>query len=183
MDEETMEDVSGMPTRAQWKTLMDSYLESLHPSKRHKSLISQEVYDMIFRTLRNPDATRLGTPQFRFWARKMFQLVEAPNDPDVLVVTNGGRPVAIKEHIYDILCMCHYECGHGGRDKTCKVLREYYTWVPKELISNFVKVCPTCEPRRAMALKAKDRKFTSDIGLTGQEESSTSSSRFSVERL
>ncbi|KAL5525110.1 hypothetical protein ACEPAF_8979 [Sanghuangporus sanghuang] len=179
IDEDILDDVEGMPTRAQWKSIVESYLACLHPSKRHKSLISQEVYKMIFRTLKDPDATRLGTPQFRFWARKMFQLVEAPNN--ILVVTNAGRPVAIKEHIYDILCMCHSECGHGGRDKTCKVLREYYTWVPKELISNFVKECPTCAPRKLAASKSKEKR--AETTPVPSEERLLCAPRFSVERL
>ncbi|KAL5478793.1 hypothetical protein ACEPAI_2070 [Sanghuangporus weigelae] len=179
IDEDILDDVEGMPTRAQWKSIVESYLACLHPSKRHKSLISQEVYKMIFRTLKDPDATRLGTPQFRFWARKMFQLVEAPNN--ILVVTNAGRPVAIKEHIYDILCMCHSECGHGGRDKTCKVLREYYTWVPKELISNFVKECPTCAPRKLAASRSKEKRV--ETTPVPSEERLLCAPRFSVERL
>ncbi|KAH8114916.1 hypothetical protein DFH11DRAFT_1508304, partial [Phellopilus nigrolimitatus] len=146
IDEGELEDEQGMPTRAQWEVIVDNYLTCLHPRKRDKALITQNMHEMIFRTLVDPDATRLGTPQFRFWARKMFELVEAAG---ALVITNGGRPVAVKEHIYDILCMCHAESGHAGRDKTCKILREYYTWIPKELTANFVKACPTCMLKRA----------------------------------
>lgn len=140
------EDQLGMPTRAQWNKIMGRYLANLHPSKREKALISQDMHQMIYQTLIEPDVVRIGTPQFRFWCRKMFQVVDANG---ALVITNGGRPIAVKEYIYDILCMCHEESGHSGRDKTCKVLRDYYTWIPKELTASFVKACPTCAVKRS----------------------------------
>ena len=140
------EDEPGMPTRAQWKVIVREYLEGLHERKREKALISRKLHEMIYDTLMHPESTRLGSPQFRFWARKMFEMVEVAGST---VITHGGRPVAVKEHIYDILCMCHLESNHAGRDKTCKVLREYYTWIPKELTANFVKACPTCAVKRA----------------------------------
>lgn len=139
-------DKPGMPTRAEWTALMDKYLGHLHPSKRDKALISESMHKMIYQTLIEPDIYRVGTPQFRFWCRKMFQVVDANG---VLVLTNGGRPIAVKEYIYDILCMCHEESGHSGRDKTCKILRDYYTWIPKELTASFVKACPTCSIKRS----------------------------------
>ena len=139
-------DIPGMPTRAHWAHVVSSYLSALHSRKRDKALISSDLHRQIFDTLAHPDATHLGTPQFRFWARKMFRLVEAGG---AMVVTHGGRPVAVKERIYDILCMAHAEASHAGRDKTCKVLRDYYTWIPKELTAKFVKACPTCTSKRA----------------------------------
>lgn len=139
-------DSPGMPSYDQWQAIVNRYLRNLHERKRDKALITRAMHEMIFDTLSYPESTRVGTPQFRFWARKMFQLVEIAG---VSVITHVGRPVAVKEHMYEILCMCHAESDHAGRDKTCKVLRNYYTWIPKELVANFVKACPTCSKKRA----------------------------------
>ncbi|THH08827.1 hypothetical protein EW145_g2439 [Phellinidium pouzarii] len=189
IDEDNLQDKEGMPTRAEWEAVMESYLLGLHPSKREKALITHYMHGLIYRTLVDPDATRLGTPQFRFWARKMFQLVQ---DGDVLAITNGGRPVAVKENIYDILSMCHAESGHAGRDKTCKVLREYYTWIPKDLTASFVKACPTCKQKRSgEANLISERKIHSSdsaplskqLYLFKNDQSLAGPSQYSVERV
>ena len=65
------------------------------------------------------------------------------------VVLHENRPVAIMEQLYELFCYCHVRAGHGGRDKTCAVIREHYSWVPKELTAQFVKACPTCALKRS----------------------------------
>ncbi|KAF8127641.1 hypothetical protein EV363DRAFT_1343981 [Boletus edulis] len=65
------------------------------------------------------------------------------------VVLHENRPVAIMEQLYELFCYCHVRAGHGGRDKTCAVIREHYSWVPKELTAQFVKACPTCVSKRS----------------------------------
>lgn len=159
--QESFADTPGMPSQVQWHAIVESYLSNLHDRKRDKALINRTTHGMIFETLSCPESTHVGTPQFRFWARKMFQLVETSG---VTVITHGGRPVAVKEHMYEILCMCHAESDHAGRDKTCKVLRSYYTWIPKELVANFVKACPTCAKKRAFNVLFFDTsRFGEDI--------------------
>lgn len=64
------------------------------------------------------------------------------------LVTHENRPVAIRSQIYDVLVQCHNQSSHGGRDKTSAHVRRYYSWIPKELIARFVKVCPLCNARR-----------------------------------
>ena len=65
------------------------------------------------------------------------------------VVLHENRPVAIMEQLYALFCYCHVRAGHGGRDKTCAVIRAHYAWVPKELTAQFVKACPTCALKRS----------------------------------
>lgn len=65
------------------------------------------------------------------------------------VVLHENRPVAIMEQLYELFCYCHIRAGHGGRDKTCAVIRQHYSWVPKELTAQFVKACPTCALKRS----------------------------------
>ncbi|EKM52743.1 uncharacterized protein PHACADRAFT_99963, partial [Phanerochaete carnosa HHB-10118-sp] len=148
----------GLPSREECEEVINEYLQSLSIRKREKALITQEMFDDIWDVLQEPTA-RIRTPQFRFWVRKMFKLSHSPggsrdapyvpDDSDMVpVILHEGRPVAVKEQIHDILCFYHLASGHGGRDKTMAEVRDNYSWVPKELVSRFVKACPTCSSRR-----------------------------------
>ena len=143
----------GFPTYAQYKQVENAYIQSLTPRRQSKALISQSMFDRIWDVLHHPE--RQGeTAQFRFWARKMFTLSKTHRNT-LGVVTNGDEVpqevllhdnllVAVQEQLYDLLCYCHGMTGHGGRDKTCSLIRKHYTWVPKDLVSSFIKTCPTC---------------------------------------
>lgn len=143
----------GFPTRAQFCTIEEGYIDSLTPRRQGKALISQALFDRIWHVLHN-DYTLNETAQFRFWVRKMFVISEdhtlygehRPIGREVLL--HDGLLVAVREHIYELLCYYHGIANHGGRDKTCAYLRRDYTWVPKDLVAQFVKVCPTCIIRR-----------------------------------
>lgn len=54
----------------------------------------------------------------------MFQLQLGTVD----IICHDSKPVAIKEHIYDILVRAHREAHHGGRDKTSALVK----FVPKK---------------------------------------------------
>lgn len=111
---------SSFPTKAEFNVMVHSYLDSLSIRKRDKALISQEKYDSVLTILKDPRSAQTGTAQFRFWAKKMFELVSFEGD---LVVTHEGRPVAVQEQIYDVLVYCHGQAAHGGRDKTAAMVR------------------------------------------------------------
>ncbi|KAI0728808.1 hypothetical protein C8Q72DRAFT_973141 [Fomitopsis betulina] len=140
----------GMPTPAQYKAIEEEYIHSLHPRKREKALLSQAMFDMVWDVLHDPLRSRVGSPQFRWWVRKMFVLSydsaegESGGEAGLPVVLHEDRPVALKEQIYEVLCYCHDRSNHGGRDKTTMVIRDHYSWIPKELVAQFVKACPTC---------------------------------------
>lgn len=154
-------DRPGFPTYAQYKRIESIYIESLSPRKRDKALITQSMFDNIWDVLHDPDTREVETAQFRFWVRKMFALsdshptqVFATGDStttisSVPVVVHENRPVAIREQLYDLFIYCHGRSNHGGRDKTCAVIRQHYSWVPKELTAQFVKACPTCTLKRS----------------------------------
>ncbi|KAF8555181.1 hypothetical protein OG21DRAFT_1411221, partial [Imleria badia] len=156
-------DHPGLPTYADYKRIEAGYLHSLSPRKRDKALITQAMFDKIWDVLHQPEACTVETPQFRFWVRKMFTLSRARSmgigverataESDAAdftaVVLHENRPVAIMEQLYALFCYCHVRAGHGGRDKTCAVIREHYSWVPKELTAQFVKACPTCALKRS----------------------------------
>ncbi|KAF9221802.1 hypothetical protein BS17DRAFT_784710 [Gyrodon lividus] len=96
------------------------------------------------------------------------------------VVLHENRPVAVMEQLYELFCYCHAQAGHGGRDKTCAVIRQHYSWVPKELTSQFVKACPTCTLKRSgnpdlVALVQEHAQASQkEISLKGPDESSPS---------
>lgn len=135
----------GFPTQTQFQACLEKYLEELHPKKRGKALITQETFEAINRVLLNPTNSHLYTAQFRFWVRKMFNL-ESANGKNI--ITHEDRPVAIMDQLYSILVQCHDECGHGGRDKTVKEIKKYYSYIPKPIIALFVRVCPSCSSRQ-----------------------------------
>ncbi|KAI6026981.1 hypothetical protein EDC04DRAFT_2573524, partial [Pisolithus marmoratus] len=146
------------PTYEQYKRIEAAYLANLAPRNRAKALITQATFDQIWEVLWHPYTTRVGTPQFRFWVRKMFRLVDVQGrgyggvgkgEDFPPVVLHEDRPVAVMEQLYEVLCYCHGLTQHGGRDKTCAAVREHYSWVPKELVAQFVKGCPTCLMKRA----------------------------------
>ena len=153
--------LSGFPTYAQYKRVENAYIQSLTPRRRAKALISQSMFDRIWDVLHQPE--RQGeTAQFRFWARKMFTLSKTHRNTLGAVVNDDEVPqevllhdnllVAVQEQLYDLLCYCHGMTGHGGRDKTCSLIRKHYTWVPKDLVSSFIKACPTCIMKKCGSL-------------------------------
>ena len=155
------DECSGFPTYAQYKQVENSYIQSLTPRRQTKALISQSMFDRIWDVLHKPDCPK-ETAQFRFWARKMFTISKnyrntlgaAANNDEVLqeVLLHDNLLVAVQEQLYDLLCYCHGSTGHGGRDKTCALIRKHYTWVPKELVANFIKLCPTCISKKCGSL-------------------------------
>ena len=164
------DEFSGFPTYAQYKQVENSYIHSLTPRRQSKALISQSMFDRIWDVLKHPE--RQGeTAQFRFWVRKMFTLSKthrvtlgsAVNVPQE-VLLHDNLLVAVQEQLYDLLCYCHGMTGHGGRDKTCSLIRKHYTWVPKDLVSNFVKACPTCIMKKCGGLDSSSVTAQSTIG-------------------
>ena len=155
------DELSGFPTYAQYKQVENAYIQSLTPRRQSKALISQSMFDRIWDVLHTPE--RQGeTAQFRFWARKMFTLSKTHRNTLGVVVNDDEVPqevllhdnllVAVQEQLYDLLCYCHGMTGHGGRDKTCSLIRKHYTWVPKDLVSSFIKTCPTCIMKKCGSL-------------------------------
>lgn len=105
----------GFPTAAQFEEIVNEYVGSLNVKKQAKALLTQEMYNDILSVLLHPFETKTRSPQFRFWAKKMFQLASTPV---AHIVIHEHKPVAVKEQIYDILVQCHRQAAHGGRDKT-----------------------------------------------------------------
>ncbi|ORX60514.1 hypothetical protein DM01DRAFT_1317091 [Hesseltinella vesiculosa] len=138
------DDENQLPTPEEFQAIVDDYLNNLSPKKRDKALVDQHRYHLIQQVLRDPRNTAISTAQFRFWVKKMFQLQAGNLD----VICHDNKPVAIKEHIYDILVRAHREAHHGGRDKTSALVRRKYSWIPKELVARFVRHCPFCITRR-----------------------------------
>jgi hypothetical protein len=105
----------GFPTLAQFNAMVDDYLGSLSIKKQAKALLTQQMYDDILNVLIDPTGTKVGTAQFRFWAKKMFKVVTTQV---AHIVIHENKPVAVKEQLYEVLVQCHGQANHGGRDKT-----------------------------------------------------------------
>ncbi|ORY96579.1 hypothetical protein BCR43DRAFT_547874 [Syncephalastrum racemosum] len=134
------------PSDGEFESIVQNYLRNLSSKKRDKALVDRRRYSLIVRVLKDPRNTAISTAQFRFWVKKMFQLVPLRNGMDV--VCHDSKPVAMREEIYSILVRAHKEANHGGRDKTSALVRRRYSWIPKELIARFVRHCPFCISRR-----------------------------------
>ncbi|KAI9492088.1 hypothetical protein BDB00DRAFT_766068, partial [Zychaea mexicana] len=134
------------PSSEEFESIVQGYLDNLSSKKRDKALIDCHRYSLIIRVLKDPRNTAISTAQFRFWVKKMFQLV--PLYSGIEVVCHDNKPVAMREEIYAILVRAHKEANHGGRDKTSALVRRRYSWIPKELIARFVRHCPFCISRR-----------------------------------
>lgn len=104
------------PSISDFEAIVQGYLRNLSPKKRDKALVDRKRYSLIARVLKDPRNTSISTAQFRFWVKKMFQLVPGQNGLDI--VCHDNKPVAMREQIYTILVRAHKEANHGGRDKT-----------------------------------------------------------------
>ncbi|GAA5990393.1 hypothetical protein JCM11641_002348 [Rhodosporidiobolus odoratus] len=80
-----------------------------------------------------------------------------PIDESLVVIVHDGLPVATSEQIYDLLIEAHEKVQHGGREKTFKEIRGKWSWVPKELVARFVKVCPTCSANSTPGVKWRNK--------------------------
>ncbi|RPA84275.1 hypothetical protein BJ508DRAFT_43733 [Ascobolus immersus RN42] len=188
---------NGFPTRQQFDQLLNDYILSLSPKKRDKALIPQKRYGNILAVLKEPKCTTIESAQFRFWVKKMFRLGTDCNGDKI--VLHEGKPVAVRETLYDVLTNSHSQAQHGGRDKTSAKVRDRYSWsvvsriltnqsfafanrvycrVPKELIARFVRNCPTCTLRRSNPVEFSASVSNSTSALSSRSQSFDANSAF-----
>ncbi|KAI9372400.1 hypothetical protein BJX61DRAFT_534011 [Aspergillus egyptiacus] len=150
LSEQIIPPLEGFPNVNEFDKLVKSYVDDLSVKKQDKALIHAKRARNIRTVLIDPKDTAIESAQFRFWVKKMFKLqTVGGNSSDCKrMICHEGKPVAIREKLFKILTKAHQQCQHGGRDKTSAQVRQIYSWVPKELISRFVKICPTCQVRR-----------------------------------
>ncbi|KAJ6482967.1 hypothetical protein C8R47DRAFT_981729, partial [Mycena vitilis] len=156
---EEIADFPGFPTYAEYKLIEDAHLSKLSTvSRQEKSLISQVLFDRIWEVLTLPWRVQgpgpiVETPQFRSWARKNFTLGSPPSsatnlDGAKVALLSKGSVVAVREQLYQILCYCHGEAGHGPDravyDATQALVSQRYSHVPKGLVERFLDACPSC---------------------------------------
>lgn len=122
--ENVVNDHDQYPTRKEFDSIVQDYLQNLSTKKRDKALVDRERYELILQVLKDPRNTAISTAQFRFWVKKMFQLMPLDN---MDIVCHDNKPVAMREHIYGILVRAHREAHHGGRDKTSALVSRLQT--------------------------------------------------------
>ncbi|KIW18184.1 hypothetical protein PV08_02472 [Exophiala spinifera] len=152
LSEPVIPPLEGYPNVNDFDELVKRYVQDLSPKKQDKALINARRATNIRHVLIDKKTTSIESAQFRFWVKKMFTLQSADGKPpEHRKICHEGKPVAVREKLFKILTKAHKQCQHGGRDKTSAQVRRVYSWVPKELISRFVKLCPTCQVRRGTA--------------------------------
>ncbi|KAI8336141.1 hypothetical protein BC941DRAFT_398061 [Chlamydoabsidia padenii] len=162
------------PSQSEFDNIVQTYLGNLSFKKRDKALIDRQRYNLILQVLQEPKNTSVSTAQFRFWVKKMFQLVSFQTGR--LVVCHDNKPVAVREQIYTILIWAHRQSHHGGRDKTSALVRQRFSWIPKELIARFVRHCPFCITRRNGQTDIFSYQMKASLPNMYQSSSSSSSS-------
>ncbi|ETN42444.1 uncharacterized protein HMPREF1541_01599 [Cyphellophora europaea CBS 101466] len=155
--------LEGYPVVKEFDEVLNEYVRGLSPKKQDKALIGARRARNIRTVLMDKKTTTVESAQFRFWVKKMFSLKQIGSGGPVCIppslsgclltstqksICHDQKPVAVREKLFKILTHAHKSCQHGGRDKTSAKVRRIYSWVPKELISRFVKMCPTCRIRR-----------------------------------
>ncbi|GAA6007652.1 uncharacterized protein JCM10292_002842 [Rhodotorula paludigena] len=134
-----------MPDRQEYDAAVDAYVAALHPIKRNKALMSSHLHNMVLQILQKPEDTKQGDPQLRFWVRQRFTLLKATEGDSVL---HEEKKVVLRPNLYDTIAVAHEEVKHGGRDKTYAAVKKHWSYVPKEVVTVFVKICPTCNGKR-----------------------------------
>ncbi|KAI9852050.1 MAG: hypothetical protein M1838_002019 [Thelocarpon superellum] len=131
------------PSPEEFETVVKDYISSLSTKKQDKALITQDRYENILLVLKEPRCTTVESAQFRFWAKKMFTM-GYNTDIGQRVMQNGsqragkhrserplvfheGKPVAVREELYEVLTTAHSRCQHGGRDKTSAEVRRVWS--------------------------------------------------------
>ncbi|GAA5874844.1 hypothetical protein JCM8547_005256 [Rhodosporidiobolus lusitaniae] len=148
-----------LPDKARFEEYLDWHLrENLHKDKQEKHFMDRKMRDDIIYCLKNPGDTSVGTAQFRFWAKRTCKL----DANGAVIKIRKGTPAALKDDIHEILCRAHVDAKHGGRDKTHKVVKSRWSWIPKEHVGIFGRMCPTCYPDRAASDSYQPSRRASD---------------------
>ncbi|GAA98626.1 uncharacterized protein L969DRAFT_50619 [Mixia osmundae IAM 14324] len=139
----------GMPDEHEFADQLQEYTSSLHHTKQNRTLVDRATYHDLIDYLSGDD-DNMREPRFRQWADKFFSLRNAPRQANVIELVAGPQdlPVARTEDLYEILVRGH--SSHGGRDKTSAAVRSKWSYIPKDVVGRFVKICPTCQSRRAV---------------------------------
>lgn len=135
-----------LPTLEDYLAIETQYKASLPPNIRSKALIDVTLFHSIWNVLNDPQDDSPYTAQFINWAKATFDVRPSSSSPPILY--HGDRPVAVRDKIYEILCVAHLRAAHGSRDQTDALVRESWSCVPKDLIERFIRACPTCEEQR-----------------------------------
>ncbi|KAF8890722.1 hypothetical protein BD779DRAFT_1405132, partial [Infundibulicybe gibba] len=145
---------SSLPSHDQYRQLEANYLERMDIHSRQRVLISQGLFDQIWNALLDHPSDDINdNTRFSRWAKKTFAIHSdyvstGLDESDSRVLSHNNRIVVTRDRIYGLLCRVHRATNHGGRDKMWYMIRQRYTWVPKALITAFLRACPTCAKKR-----------------------------------
>lgn len=117
--------------------------------------MSPSLHELVLAILLDPQNTKQGDPQLRFWVRQRFNL---QSGTDGNFVMHEEKKVVLRTALFDVISAAHALSQHGGRDKTYAEVKKLWSYVPKEVVTVFVKMCPTCNGKR-VTVKGKRPKI------------------------
>ncbi|KAI7908110.1 uncharacterized protein BX663DRAFT_493007 [Cokeromyces recurvatus] len=140
-------------TKKEVNDLVEAFIQSRSKKYQAKVLISMNTYEDIIQVLRQkPAYCTFSTAKFRYWARKKFALIVTDGKQVVClkkVDQTIGKPVCVKEEIFDVISKAHADCDHKGRDITYENVKRMKSYLPKELCDMIIKKCYFCNERKA----------------------------------
>ena len=116
-----------------FNNLVEEYLNNLDPKFQEKSLISQELADVVKEVLGETDSQHPA--KLKKWAKKHFATMEI-GESVYLVEKKSEKLVCIKERLYDVIGELHEELQHAGYRKTydCVSYSDYMVIITSKCI-------------------------------------------------
>jgi hypothetical protein len=125
---------------------IDEYINSLSEKFREKSVIKQDVYNDIQRSLllvKGASSDRYSAG-FVYWVKHKFILVKIAGT-DIVACAKSKKPICVYEGFYSAINEAHVNVSHGGREKTTFELHSQYSWIPRFAIEIFLKHFIRCD--------------------------------------
>ncbi|QSS56103.1 hypothetical protein I7I53_04217 [Histoplasma capsulatum var. duboisii H88] len=133
--------LEGFPNVQEFDLLMESCIQK----SLIRPLIPSREARLIRMVLLNPGYI-IKSAEFHRWVEKLFTLKPNNNQPHKLICSKG-KPIVIREKVFKVLTRAHQQCQHGGLHTTIAQARKTYSQISRELVSQFIKICPTCKLR------------------------------------
>ncbi|OJD15299.1 hypothetical protein AJ78_04448 [Emergomyces pasteurianus Ep9510] len=130
--------LEGFPDVKKFDKRVARFIKRLPGELGDKATISRSMAGKIGKTLLGDTAESV---EFRGWSKNMFTLMRVNGRRSVCW---EGKPIAIREKLFRILTTAHQKCEHGDQKSMSAEVKRLYSWVPEEIIREFINICPTC---------------------------------------
>ncbi|GAA5916921.1 hypothetical protein JCM6882_000606 [Rhodosporidiobolus microsporus] len=145
--------MDSLPSRAK----CDQIVQRHHRKQtRDGPLLTESDRRNIIAFLADTNDTSVRDQGWRFRAKNRFKFEPLTNT--LRDMNAGGKRrkgdaaktrVVTVEEIYDVIVAAHVVRGrHQGRDKTFDLIQKKYSRLPKEIVREFIQICPSCSGRQ-----------------------------------